>query len=1268
MDEVAHSLIPYVPKFLLDHADTSSWFEVDGTMVSADISGFTALSERLAGRGREGAEVLTDIVNSCFTGMIDDCERRGGDILRFGGDALLVLFVGAFHEQRACRAAVAMRRTISQSRRTHDGRPVRLGVSIGMHAGTHHLHVVDGGGFADVFVSGRGATATVDAESAAEAGQILVSHDTAARLPTEWLGTRTADGVVLASVRARASGARPDVDEVTPRIDSDDIAARFVPDDQRAPIAAGVVNEHRSVAIAFVKFAGTDRLEPGERQRCLQRLADIASDAARTNGVSWLSTDIVHDGGKLVLTAGAPLLRGADTDRLLRAVRHIVDADHGLDLRVGVHRGTVFAGDCGGPRRRTYTVMGDAMNLAARLMARAETGQVIVSRAAIEWATSDVEFDALEPFHVKGKTALIHAGLLGAVLGRRRRLDVVDGELFGREREIDTLDALARQAADGRGAAVLVNGEPGIGKSRLAIEIVRRRPSMRLVHARCRPYDRLSAHSVTATWLPALIGIDDGDDRDIPTVEVTPQARGADLLAWLERTAPDLLPVAPLLAPALGGVLPATAETAAFSPEMVTTRTLRSLVSVVRRALATDGRPTILLIDDVYRADDESRALIATLAELVAEVPLMLLLTSTAGDDLVEHRIDLRPLDETSVAQILDRLVGDRAVTGELVRTIAERSGGNPLFLRELVGALVEHPDAPVPSSLEEVVATRVDALEPLDRRLLRDASVLGVEVDIELLGRMLGRTTIADQERWDRLAAFLERVGPGTVRFRYDTYWRVIYEEMSFASRRAAHARAIAVIEAEHPDLATATGDPTLLVRLADHATRCGDGPRAWRYGAAAGDEQARRSLFGSAAVAYRLALGAVGAGVEVLAVCERAADAFLRTGAYDDAERALAAARRDVRDPLDRARLLRRRGEINQQRGEMHRAARDYRSARTTLDRLDLAVAVGELAHLNAIEAGLDYRRARHRVAWDHATAAFAQAQIANDPATAARAALVLHSLTFHLKQRGVTVEAPDPVPFYQRAGDLLGEARFTNNRAVDLYFQGRWDDAVALYRRAADLCVATGDVVYEATAQNNIAEILSDQGRLDEAEELFRAASRTWRSVGFSTGIALVEANLGRLATRRGRYDDAAAWLDASERRFAAEGATDFVDEVRLRRDELTVCRGDLPVAPDERHAAILGSTDLGSAIGVDADPALVAYARRIRSLIAFRSGDPERARTELELAVATSRSAELPFELAKSLTAFADLGGPAAEAARDEAAALTVSLGIASTTRC
>ena len=136
-------LAPYVPRLVLEwdlDPAGARWRALEATCCFVDISGFTALSERLARRGRIGAEELTEVLNHVFSRMLEVAYAKGGALLKFGGDALLLAFTGDDHATMAAQGAVAMRAALREARTlpTSVGR-VNLRMSVGIHSGTFHL-------------------------------------------------------------------------------------------------------------------------------------------------------------------------------------------------------------------------------------------------------------------------------------------------------------------------------------------------------------------------------------------------------------------------------------------------------------------------------------------------------------------------------------------------------------------------------------------------------------------------------------------------------------------------------------------------------------------------------------------------------------------------------------------------------------------------------------------------------------------------------------------------------------------------------------------------------------------------------------------------------------------------------------------------------------------------------------------------------------------------------------------------------------------------
>lgn len=1207
-DPVESLLLAYVPDVLGFWPEGQRFDQRVGTLVSADISGFTALSERLATRGREGAEMLSALICECFEGMIEICARKGGDILKFGGDSLLVWFEGERNVERACRASVDMRRALSRQRRTPDGKRLRLSVSIGVHHGQQTFIAVTGG-HTDLVITGPGTTATVDAETAAAGGEILLTHPTAALLPASWLGEQRAEGVILARVFGSIpwiaqprSGRRP--------------AADFVPLAQQPQIMAGAINEHRQAAITFIGFSGTDQLiatgQADELADRLQRFTEVLVDLCTRYEVFWLATDTAHDGGKFVLTVGAPISPGDNEDRLLRAVREIIDADPGLGLHAGVNRGYIFAGDLGSATRRTYTTLGDAMNLSARLSAKAQPGQIVVSHAVLNLAEAPFETEPMPPFLVKGKALPIHASRLGRFNGRLRGVTSPTTALYGRTSELSRLQRMAAVAVVGHGAAVMITGEPGVGKTRLAAELVRTAPTMDSIVVRCRPIDRLTAYAAAQPFLRTMLGI---------AIDADPVDAGATLVARLARLdgrhGTSYSPMAPLLADSMGAEVAPTVEAAAVVSEFRAARTRQLIVQLVGDVVRS---PALVFVDDLDRADDASRELWSALIDSCRRLPLLLVATAASSAAPPGGTVlTLTPLADEDVAALVDDLLGDHSATTAAVRSVVQRAGGNALFVTEMVSAIADGGGDHMPDTLEDLLLSRIDTLDPAHRQLLRLASVLGDTCDLDLLATMAGDPTVLVPTRWSTLDEFVEPISDTAMRFRYDSYRTVLYEGLSFRHRRRLHDLVVDALES----LERRGDDRDDIALLAYHAVHGGRRERAWRYAVAAGRSAADASSSHDASRFYGAALTnreAAASALELADVAEQAANVMEITGQIDQAQQALAIASRASKDPLGRARLARKRAAMVMHSGDYTKARRLLRTAERTLDESPWEQAIGERAHCQSVRSGLALRESRLDEAWAAATQALAQAMLIEDWPTAAHAGMMVDNLVTHLGWKGVAVERPPVLELYGKANDPVGAARYLSNRAVDFYYDGDWVESERLYRECADRAATFGHVVSEATCRNNIAEILSDQGHYDQAATMLRQAGRSFRAVGFPLGATLVTANLGRLASRQGNVDDAERHLNDAIERFVELDAGSFIVEARLREIENRLLRGDT-VRPDE----------LPTEDDCAQDPTLEIYADRLQAFIA----PLDQAKECVERSIAAARQAGLPFDLAQSL---------------------------------
>ena len=210
--------------------------------------------------------------------------------------------------------------------------------------------------------------------------------------------------------------------------------------------------------------------------------------AAEREGVCLVGCDLDRDGGKFFLVAGAPTASEWDEERMLRVVRRVCDASLPLPVRAGVNRGRVFTGEVGTDVRRTWAVMGDAVNVAARLMARTSPGYVTASPAVVERALSLFETRRLEPLLLKGKSEPVEALSLGRMLGPKRHAGDSSVPLTGRAAEKALMQAAIDDAIIGRGHVMEMVGEAGLGKSRLLEELHTMASGIGVQAIACNPY------------------------------------------------------------------------------------------------------------------------------------------------------------------------------------------------------------------------------------------------------------------------------------------------------------------------------------------------------------------------------------------------------------------------------------------------------------------------------------------------------------------------------------------------------------------------------------------------------------------------------------------------------------------------------------------------------------------------------------------------------------------------------------------------------------
>jgi class 3 adenylate cyclase len=506
------------------------------------------------------------------------------------------------------------------------------------------------------------------------------------------------------------------------------------------PSAAASDGERRPVTVLFADLVDYTRmsraLDPEDVHAMLERFYAAADDIVERFGGSIDK----HIGDSVMAVFGAPVAHDDDAVRAVRAAAEIhrtmpaVGGAKGqtLAVHIGIASGEVVASGLGGARHRAYTVIGNSVNLAARLLKLAGAGQTVLDDAVHTAVQRLARCIAVEDAKVKG---------IDSPLGVWRFVEFIDApdragaQFVGRAAELAQLGAaLASCAEGGAGGTIFVRGEAGIGKSRLVGELRAR---------------ALAAGFACHTGLVLDFGMAKGREavREIVMSMMnlphgaTDDARRQALTELLARH-PELAKEEPFLRDIVG-VRQSEGLGALYEAMDNVARQQGRAAAVVRLLeIACAASPVLVVVEDVHWADKVTLDALAALTRAVGMLPAILALTSrVAGDPLTAAwrasvqgspllTIDLGPLGAKDALALAG---GYLSAPSAFVRKCVERSGGNPLFLDQLMRTAEERDDA-LPASLSSLVLARMDRLPEADRTALRAAAVVGQRFPLALV------------------------------------------------------------------------------------------------------------------------------------------------------------------------------------------------------------------------------------------------------------------------------------------------------------------------------------------------------------------------------------------------------------------------------------------------------------------------------------------------------------------------------------------------------
>jgi class 3 adenylate cyclase/tetratricopeptide (TPR) repeat protein len=1203
----------YLPRLLvnqlLQERLESPWLRwTEGSLLFADLSGSTALAERLSTLGREGTEMVTAFLNQIFATLIEVIQDYGGDLVAFGGDALLVFFGDDRHPRTAARAALALQEAMHGYVQDVPGIgsfPMHL--HVGVESG--RVAFVSAGSDSELQYGVLGATVNgvAAAEGHARPNEVVVGPGAWATLAEFAAGEEVSPGFYrISTMRAPARPHPPLPDEavvteapelaIPQLLDELDRLSPYIPqallrrilaEPQRPQIEADL----RPVTVLFAQVTGLEALAealPHEAAaRAVQAYVGPMQAAIEQFGGVVNKLDVADEGIKLVAIFGAPAAYEDHAERAARAALQMQsrlgevnaqlrswglgvgssDSDdsshppspipHPLYQRIGLNLGTAFAGNVGSAARKEYTVMGDAVNVAARVMSKAAWGEIWCSEAATQAITGRMACEDRGFLALKGKALPLQ---LFRLSGERDQPaadpNADEGPLIGRDDDLAWLRQQLAAALGGAGHAVRITGEAGVGKSRLTAELLAEATArgMRVIPAACFSYTAGIPYAAWAEWLKSLCGIVAGDD-DAPRARKI-SARLAELGAGMEEWLPLLGDLARL-------DVPENRLTRGLDPQLRQTRRFELLEQLLLRA-AQDG-PVLALFEDLHWADPISLDLWRRVAGALEGRPVLLLGVHRPTHEFAAEGdgaqvLELKELSADQSGDLIAALAGDVQLPEPLVRKLVERAAGNPLFLAELLRAVtqrlatvdwglgsgsrlpVPHPQSPIagliedlPDSLNGLLLSRIDRLDENSRSVLRVASVIGQRIpfgvlhaiqsiDQQMLLRQLARLESEDM-------TVLERTEPPerVHTFRHALIQEVAYQSMLYARRRELHGRIGDYLERRH------VGDLDDYYGLLAHHYRHSDQrDKAIAYLLKAG--HAARAVFANeeALQYYGWALDAL-AGDEsdprAWETRDARGDVYATVGRYEEAlaqHTAIIAAPRVTADIARRAH--RKRGNVLEKQGQ-------YAAALEELDRA-MAIARSGVAGISPlaislISADLGLVRQR-RGEYDLAIAACEEglAAIRNDPNSFDDEMIEarLHStLGAIYGMRGDYAGAREhfehSLDLRAAVDDLPGMVVSNNNLGYLWQLQSEYERAIEHYRVAEELAKKINLRYALVHASGNAAYALISLGAYAEAEARCTEALALAREMNAQHDTAQIYNTLGIVFFHKGEYQRAA-----------------------------------------------------------------------------------------------------------------------------------------------
>ncbi len=830
--KVISSMASFLPqKLVISKIKRKKISEIfNAVLLFADISGFTAMSEKLTRLGKEGAEEVNKIINHFFGPLIKIIYKWNGDIYRFGGDAFLAFFPEKDTQYPASKRAITAAQEILKFVKAHSKTETKLGafrinVHIGLTKGNVYFQDLQN----NFFLGGNSVNYLMAMIDSAGPGEIVVSQEIKIELNDVvfeqknevWKYVRMRKKMFESKseeMKLSEGMFKNRVPELSPYI-PDWLAKRIA----LKPYFDHKDGEHRKIAVVFLHFAGIpyDK-NPRGAEKILNEFYEIVRTTIEKYD-GWINAlDVYKDSERVLAVFGFPFAYEDDEKRAVLFTYEILNHPKlkNLNLRAGVNSGSVFAAPVGNELRREYATLGDAVNLAARLGAKAENRTIVVSEPIFNktFALFDYEFLGEKEFKGKKKKIQTYKLIKKKEIEKKALTKWISEseKIVGREKEISEIKKAIDLCAKGKGQILSISGEPGIGKSRLVQELVKlsEKAGYQMLKGNCISYGSAFSYHPWIDILNDFFNILPEDPIKIRSAKIKDKTAAVNkkLLEWL-----------PVIGEVLGVLFPETSLTRYLDAKLRKQRVFDIIFDFVK--YVAQEKPVCLIIEDLHWADTASMELVNYIGRNIEDLPILFTLVYRPlkkQEEFLEktwtRKIILKELSGEASLELVGNLLSIKEIPDALKKIIINKSQGNPFYIEELVKSLIEQgyivekkgmwqfrgdlKRLQLPDTVEAVILSRIDRLELQDRDVLQVASILGREFDEFLIKGIYSEQKILKKSlaNLERLDLIKQEKGAEQHRyfFKHILTQEVAYGTISFARKQELHRQTGIFIETE--------------------------------------------------------------------------------------------------------------------------------------------------------------------------------------------------------------------------------------------------------------------------------------------------------------------------------------------------------------------------------------------------------------------------------------------------------------------------------------